>query len=178
MIDTEASERVEGPFGRVLRWLTLAAGWVLMALLFYTVLDVVLRYIFNTPFRGSLEFTQFLMSVIVFLGLAYCGWTGGHVAVDIFVKPLESKALRFIPPLLLLVSAVLFAVIAWYSLQDGLQNMRRVSNMLRWPYYPFVFITAFGCAAYALVLFVQSAQAWRKLASPNPKDGDPKDIHV
>jgi TRAP-type C4-dicarboxylate transport system permease small subunit len=178
MIDTEASERPEGPFGRILRWLTLAAGWVLMALLFYTVLDVALRYIFNTPFRGSLEFTQFLMSVIVFLGLAYCGWTGGHVAVDIFVKPLESRALRFIPPLLLFVSAVLFAVIAWYSLQDGLQNMRRVSNMLRWPYYPFVFITAFGCAAYALVLFVQSARAWRNQALPNPKDGDPKDIHV
>ena len=171
MIDMDASERPEGPFGRVLRWLTLAAGWVLMALLFYTVLDVALRYIFNAPFRGSLEFTQFLMSVIVFLGLAYCGWTGGHVAVDIFVKPLESRALRFIPPLLLLISAVLFGLIAWYTLQDGLQTMRRISNMLRWPYYPFIFIAAFGCAAYAVVLFVQAAQAL-----PKPSSADPKDI--
>jgi TRAP-type C4-dicarboxylate transport system permease small subunit len=170
MIDTDASERPEGPFGRILRWLTLAAGWVLMALLFYTVLDVLLRYVFNAPFRGSLEFTQFLMSAIVFLGLAYCGWTGGHVAVDIFVKPLERRALRFIPPLLLLISAVLFGVIAWYTLQDGLQTMRRVSNMLRWPYYPFIFIAAFGCAAYALVLLVQAKQALRNPAADDPKD--------
>lgn len=158
MIDMESSERPEGPFGRALRWLTLAAGWVLMALLFYTVLDVALRYIFNAPFRGSLEFTQFLMSVIVFLGLAYCGWTGGHIAVDIFERQLSGPRLRYLPALLSLVSGILFAAIAWYSLQNGLMNMQRVSNMLRWPYYPFIFVTAFGCAVYASVLFVQ---AWR-----------------
>lgn len=161
MIDMETSERPEGSFGRTLRWLTLAAGWVLMALLFYTVLDVVLRYVFNAPFRGSLEFTQFLMSVIVFLGLAYCGWTGGHIAVDLFESQLAKRWLRYLPAILALVGAILFAAIAWYSFQNGLQNMRRVSNMLRWPYYPFVFVTAFGSAVYAAVLFVQAIRAPR-----------------
>jgi TRAP-type C4-dicarboxylate transport system permease small subunit len=171
MIDSDLPERPDGPFGRVLRWLALAAGWVLMVLLVYTVLDVVLRYVFNMPFRGSLEFTQFLMAVIVFLGLAHCGWTGGHVAVDILERPLEKPSLRLVPVILLLVSALLFAVMAWYALQDGLATMRRVSNMLRWPYYPFIFITSFGCAAYALVLFVQAVQAFRP-TPPAPSKGD------
>ncbi len=170
MIDSDMPERQEGPFGRALRWLALAAGWVLMGLLFYTVLDVVLRYLFNMPFRGSLEFTQFLMAVIVFLGLAYCGWTGGHVAVDILERPLDKPSLRLVPLVLTLVSAVLFAAMAWYALQDGLMNMRRVSNMLRWPYYPFIFVTAFGCAAYALVLLVQALKAFRSSAQISPKD--------
>ena len=165
MIDTEAPERPEGPFGRFLRWLALAAGWVLLALLFYTVLDVLLRYVFNAPFRGSLEFTQFLMSVIVFLGLAYCGWTGGHIAVDLFEGQLSRRWLRYLPAFLSLISAVLFAVIAWYSLQNGIQNMHRVSNMLRWPYYPFVFATAFGSVVFAVVLFAQSVRAVRGASS-------------
>ena len=29
--------------------------------------------------------------VIVFLGIAYCGWLGGHVAVDILERPLEIR---------------------------------------------------------------------------------------
>ena len=162
MIDSDMPERPEGPFGRVLRMLALAAGWVLLALLFFTVLDVVLRYLFNMPFRGSLEFTQFLMSVIVFLGLAYCGWTGGHIAVDIFEKQLSGPRLRYLPVLLSIFSALLFATIAWFTLQDGLATMRRVSNMLRWPYYPFIFVTAFGSAMYSLVLLVQAVRTLRQ----------------
>ena len=87
----------QGPFGNFLRLMALAAGWVLVALMAYTVIDVLLRYVFNRPFRGSLEITEFAMALIVFLGIAYCGWLGGHVAVDIFERPLENPRLRFIP---------------------------------------------------------------------------------
>ena len=42
------------------------------------------------------------MSAIVFLGIAYCGWIGGHVAVDILERPLENPRLRFVPVILTL----------------------------------------------------------------------------
>ena len=87
------TEGSTGPFAKLLRWMSLAAGWVLIALMIYTVLDVILRYVFNHPFRGSLEVTEFAMALIVFLGLAYCGWLGGHVAVDIFERPLDNPRL-------------------------------------------------------------------------------------
>ncbi len=150
------AEQPEGPFGRVLRGLALIAGTLILLLMLYTVLDVVLRYVFNAPFRGSLEVTQFSMAVIVFLGLAYCGWTGGHVAVDILEQRLESPALRYVPTLLSLVSAALFAAIAWYTLDEALATTRRVSNMLRWPIYPFMLLAAFGSAVYAIVLAIQA----------------------
>jgi TRAP-type C4-dicarboxylate transport system permease small subunit len=37
------------------------------------------------------------MALIVFLGIAYCGWTGGHIAVDVFEKWLDRPSLRFLP---------------------------------------------------------------------------------
>lgn len=149
-------------FDRFLRGIALLGGAALMILMFYTVLDVVLRYGFNRPFSGSLEFTEFAMTVIVFLSLAYCGWTGGHVAVDILERPLEHPSLRFVPAILTLISAVLFAVIAWQSAAEALNNMQRVSNMLRWPHFPFLLNVAFGCALFAVVLFIQSIRAFRR----------------
>jgi TRAP-type C4-dicarboxylate transport system permease small subunit len=152
----EDTERPEGFFGGFLHWLALAGGWVLMLLMGYTVLDVVLRYIFNRPFSGSLEITEFAMSLIVFLGIAYCGWLGGHVAVDILERPLEDPRLRFVPAVLTFIGAVLFAAIAWLSAAEALTSMHRISNMIRWPHYPFQLTVAFGSAMYALVLFIQS----------------------
>jgi TRAP-type C4-dicarboxylate transport system permease small subunit len=156
------TEGPRGPFGGFLRLLALAGGWVLMLLMIYTVVDVVLRYVFNQPFRGSLEITEFAMSVIVFLGIAYCGWLGGHVAVDILERPLEDPRLRFIPIVLTLVSAVLFVMIAWLTASDAVNASHRISNMMRWPHWPFQAIVAFGAAMYAAVLIVQCVQMLRR----------------
>jgi len=164
----EGGQESEGPFGRILRGLALAAGALILLLTLYTVADVVLRYVFNAPFRGSLEVTQFSMAAIVFLGLAYCGWTGGHVAVDILQRPLESPALRWVPLFLSLVSAVLFAAIAWFSFNEAMATTSRVSNMLRWPHYPFLLLTAFGSAVYAVVLVIQAVRGLRS-GSPTPE---------
>jgi TRAP-type C4-dicarboxylate transport system permease small subunit len=149
-------------FDRFLRGIALLGGAALMLLMFYTVLDVFLRYGFNKPFSGSLEFTEFMMTVIVFLGLAYCGWTGGHVAVDILERPLEHPLLRWVPAALTLISALLFAVIAYQSAKEGIVNMQRMSNMLRWPHFPFLLNVAFGSALFSIVLFIQGVRALRR----------------
>jgi TRAP-type C4-dicarboxylate transport system permease small subunit len=149
-------------FGRFLRALALLGGAVLLLLMFYTVLDVVLRYGFNAPFSGSLELTEFAMSVIVFLGIAYCGWIGAHVAVDILERPLDDPRLRLVPAVLSLLTALLFAVIAWRTAAEALATTQRVSNMMRWPHFPFQLTVAFGSAMYAAVLLIQAVQALRR----------------
>ena len=143
-------------YGRFLRLLAFMGGIILMLLMFYTVLDVILRYGFNRPFSSSLELTEFAMAAIVFLGIAYCGWTGGHVAVDILERPLENPRLRFIPILLTLISAALFFAIAWLTAQDAIVNSHRISNMVRWPHWPFQMIVALGSAMYAVVLLIDT----------------------
>jgi TRAP-type transport system small permease protein len=153
------TERPQGLFGRFLEWMALAGGWVVVLLMTYTVADVLLRKTLNRPFSGSLEITEFAMSLIVFLGIAYCGWIGGHVAVDILDRPLDNPKLRFIPAILAFVSAALFAAIAWFTAAEALSSMHRVSNMMRWPHWPFQLAVAFGSAVYAMVLLVQGVRS-------------------
>jgi TRAP-type C4-dicarboxylate transport system permease small subunit len=158
----EAAAGPQGLFGKFLRLLAILGGWVVVALMAYTVLDVVMRYCFNNPFSSSLEVTEFAMSAIVFLGIAWCGWIGGHVAVDILERPLENPRLRFVPVILTFVSGLLFVASAWLTVDEALATMGRASNMMRWPHYPFQFIVALGSAMYAVVLFIQAFRMLRK----------------
>jgi TRAP-type C4-dicarboxylate transport system permease small subunit len=151
--------------------MALAGGWIIVALMIYTVLDVILRYAFNRPFSGSFEVTEFAMSAIVFLGIAYCGWRGGHVSVDILERPLDNPRLRYLPVVLTLVSAALFVAIAWFTADEALFTMSRVSNMMRWPHYPFQLIVALGSAMYAIVLFIQAMSIMRKSGGGSPNVG-------
>jgi TRAP-type C4-dicarboxylate transport system permease small subunit len=151
-------------FETLLRWMALAAGGVLLLLMFGTVADVVLRYFFNAPFRGSLELTEFAMALIVFLSIAYCGWVGAHIEVDLFDKWLSHPALRVLPAVLALVGALLFAVIAWLVTVEAFASIRQSSNMMKIPYFPFRMTAAFGSAVFAIV--PQASQAASATAEP------------
>jgi TRAP-type C4-dicarboxylate transport system permease small subunit len=149
-------------FGGFLRTLALISGGLLLLLMGFTVVDIVLRYAFSAPFSGSFEFTEFLMAAIVFLAVAYTGWTGGHIAVDLFERWLERPSLRWLPAVISFAGAALFAVVAWQATLETIATIDQISNMLRWPHYPFRFTVAFGSAMFALVLLIQGIQALRR----------------
>lgn len=149
-------------FGGFLRALALISGGLLLLLMGFTVVDVVLRYGFNAPFSGSFELTQFLMAAIVFLAIAYTGWTGGHISVDLFERWLERPGLRWLSAVISFAGAALFALVAWRATLETIATIDQISNMLRWPHYPFRFTVAFGSAMFALVLLIQGLQALRR----------------
>ncbi|MBX9761339.1 MAG: TRAP transporter small permease [Beijerinckiaceae bacterium] len=148
-------------FEGLLRIMALLAGVVLLLLMAFTTLDVVMRYFFNAPFRGSLEATEFAMAVIVFLGIAYCGLMGGHIGVDLLEKYLDRPSMRFVSVLVSLAGAVLFAIIAWQMVSETLYAWKQTSNMLRMPHWPFRMVVAFGSAMFAIVLLIQAVDAAR-----------------
>ena len=151
-------------FARFLRLLALIAGVVLLLLMLFTVLDVFFRYLFNAPFRSVYEFTEYMMALIVFFGIPYCGWIGGHLAVDVFAGWLDRPSLRYLPTLLAFTGAALFALIAYRATLETLATFEQVSNLLRWPHYPFRFAVAFGSALFAIVLIVQGLDSLRERA--------------
>jgi len=146
-------------FDRFLRMLALASGAVMILLVLVTVTDVVMRYVFNKPLASAWEFTEFSMALIVFLGIAYCGWTGGHIAVDVFSRWLDRPSLRYLPAILSFIGAALFALIAYRATLETITTFDQVSNMLRWPFYPFRFTVAACSAIFALVLLIQGVQS-------------------
>ena len=56
---------------------------ILMALMVMTAVDVVGRYVFNSPLKGGTELTEFMLSALIFCAVPIVALTGGHVIVEL-----------------------------------------------------------------------------------------------
>lgn len=144
------------------------AGLVILFMMMVGVADVAGRYLLNAPLSSAFELTGLSMVLVVFGGLASCGWVGGHVVVNVLEGVLSKPSGRLITALVHGIGAVLMLTIAWRSADVALDYFAsgEVSNMLRAPLYPFVVAVAAGTLLYGLVLALQAIQTVRK------RDGD------
>ncbi len=74
--------RTAGLAVRLETLLGVMAGSVLFGMMLLTFVDVVLRYIFNSPLRGSFEVTELMMVVLIFAGLPLVSRHDEHVTMD------------------------------------------------------------------------------------------------
>jgi TRAP-type C4-dicarboxylate transport system permease small subunit len=151
-------------FDRTLRALALGGGAVLLALMALIAFDVVMRYALRLPFLGAYEMTELAMALIVFLGLPYCGATGGHVAVDVLSPVLDRPALRWVAVAIHLAGAALTAIMAWQSALYAFTSRSRgeATNMLKIELWPFELLTAASLALFSAVLLIQAWKALRR----------------
>ena len=62
--------------------LGIAASALLMCLMLITFVDVVARYLLNSPIRGAFEITELLLLVLIFAGLPLVSHADEHVTMD------------------------------------------------------------------------------------------------
>lgn len=140
------------------RGLAVVSGCAIMAMMLLTCADVFLRYILNAPIEGTLDLTQMLMVITVFFGLAYCGWTGGHVAVDFIHELLPAKTIVALAVAVNAAGAVAMLAMGWESIQTSLVYMLtgETPMTVMIPKYPFVWVAAFGSLTYAAILLFKT----------------------
>jgi len=143
---------------RSTRFLAYLGGAVLMGLMFLTVVAVVMRYVFNAPILGAQDVSELSLVVVVFLGLPYCGWTGGHVAVDLISSVVSEQRLRITDALTRFLGAILFVFLARQAMDQGFDaiDLGEASNLVEIPHYPFLFLVGFCSLLYGLVLLIQA----------------------
>lgn len=124
-----------------------------LVMVLLTFADVFLRYCFNHPLSGTVEFTELLMVVIYFGALAKVQWDKGHVVMDIVTDRLTRKGQ----------SRLGFATGVWSALTVLWCIVMMVRYALKksdwatmtWyiPYTPFLLLAAFGCVLLLVALF-------------------------
>jgi TRAP-type C4-dicarboxylate transport system permease small subunit len=140
------------------RALAAVSGLGIVAMMLLTCADVFLRYLFNAPIEGTLDLTQMLMVVTVFFGLAYCGWTGGHVVVDLLRDLVPARVIVPLAIAVNAVGAVAMLAMGWESIQTSMVYMLTGETPMTVlvPKYPFIWIAAFGSFTYAGVLLFKT----------------------
>ncbi len=130
------------------------AGFVLLALMLLTTADVVGRYFFNSPIIGVFDLTHFAVLIMAFLGLAYCGFQGGHIVIELLYDRLSPSTASVLLRLINFVGCILFLLIAWRSAVQSVdvREFREASQLLVIPFYPFYWVVAFGSVLFAWVM--------------------------
>jgi len=148
---------VENALEKLTRHVSVVGQVVLMTMVAITVVDVVLRRIFNRPLSVGLEISQIMLVVVVFTSMAYCGMKKCHISIDAIASRLPAKVQKMIHCIMDFLGVVLFVTMGWSSIVLALDKLEThsITGILPIPIYPFVFVVSFGSLLLGVVLLVQ-----------------------
>ena len=153
----ELIQFLEKPIGFLSKYLGRVSQFALMAIMFFTTADVFGRYVLNRPIKGSYEIGQFMLVVVIMLGLAYTQAQGRHISVKVLVDRFPSKLQAALDSILFFVGLLIVGLIVYASFGYAMTGWkeRTISEILYFPVYPFRFLVPVGAFVWALELFLK-----------------------
>ena len=144
--------------------LGIAASALLFAMMCLTFVDVVARYLFNSPIRGGFEMTELTLLVLIFAGLPLVSHGDEHVTMDFIDRMLPPRALDALIRLVHGLVAAMFFFLTWQMLIKAarISSYGDTTDVLRITVGPFVYFMTAMIALTALVhvfkMFVPGAR--------------------
>ena len=149
--------QTSSPLARIvrsaIRVLELTGAVLLFAMMLLTFVDVIGRYVFNSPVPGGFEVTELMLAMLVYCGLPLICFRDGHVTVDLAEAVLPSFAKRVRDAIICVsVSVILVFLGLWLWNKAGdFQRYNDVSAMLLIPLAPVVYVMAVSCFVSAVL---------------------------
>ena len=118
--------------------------------------DVVMRYLFNSPFSWAYDLIAlYLMAGVFFLVLSDAYAANAHVIVDIVQQRLPPAGIRVTELVTCVVGIAVFSLIAWFGWQRAADSFRAgdvMAGAIPWPMWPSIALAPFGATMLALRL--------------------------
>jgi TRAP-type C4-dicarboxylate transport system permease small subunit len=143
---------------RTVRFVALwGGGLMIVSLMGITVIDVTLRYFFNSPIFGARDVSKLIMLTMVALSVAYSARTGGQVSVELFATMMGPRITRWTEVFVRLIAIGMLFILTWRLWLSGLNasEFGEASLALAIPFKPFFFILSLGMLLYAMVLIAE-----------------------
>lgn len=130
------------------------SGMIMLALMILTVIDVVGRYLFNRPIRGTFELAEFALVLIVFLALGYAQHNEDHVVIDLLYTRFPKAIQSVVYLLSTVISLAVISLMAWrlYLYSGRMAAGNYTTAVLRIPLSPLVLMSAFGAVCFILAI--------------------------
>ncbi|MDP6173425.1 MAG: TRAP transporter small permease [Rhodospirillales bacterium] len=118
-----------------------AVGLAIM--MFLTLFDVVGRA-FDHPIAGTVEVTELIMGMMIYLAIGYTTFLRGHIRVDIVITHLSPRVQAYLDLITITIGLIFAGLISWRLF---LQAQSRVSNndltqIWEWPVWPAAWVMA------------------------------------
>jgi TRAP-type C4-dicarboxylate transport system permease small subunit len=133
--------------------LGIAASALLFAMMCLTFVDVVARYLFNSPIRGGFEITELVLLVLIFAGLPLVSHGDEHVTMDFIDRMLPARAVAVLIRAVHALVAAMFLFLTWqmWIKAARIAGYGDTTDVLRISVGPFVYFMTAMIALTALV---------------------------
>jgi TRAP-type C4-dicarboxylate transport system permease small subunit len=145
----------------------------LIAIMLLTVVDVVGRYVLNSPVLGASELVEFMLAILVFGTLPLATMAREHIVIDLVDLALTRRAKQLQQLLIQLASAALLAFVGWrlWVRAAELAGHGDVTQSLQLPLAPLAYlmsVMAWVSAALLLALNLRPPQEPQRPAHLGP----------
>ncbi|MGI6852152.1 TRAP transporter small permease [Mesorhizobium sp. 1B3] len=163
--------------GDIPRFASLFSAFVVLPLLAMLItVDVVMRYVFNSPFIWSLEAAEYLLLLFFICGLAWSIRAGVHIRMTLLWDGMGPRYRRIVSLIYAVALIVPFAMIAHKAIEEA-QFASRLGmktndlSMPVWLWYSLVAIAAAMTALQVLALAVEIVRGRRLTLDDNLAGG-------
>ena len=121
------------------------------------VVDVLGRYLFNSPIQGVGTVVIVFTPVVFAMGLGYAQVSGTHIRVKFFVSRFKPGQQRVINKVVLVLNILIVALVTWLVAGNALESWSLKefeTGFVRIPVYPTKILICFGFALWCLQCIV------------------------
>jgi TRAP-type C4-dicarboxylate transport system permease small subunit len=97
------------------------ASVALVVLMMVTVVDVLLRYLFNAPIRGSYDIVECMLLIFVFHGMAAAFFGRRNITIDIIDSFVAARSVTVLIRVADVLSIVVLLLIFWAMINPAMQ---------------------------------------------------------
>lgn len=164
-IEKTTAGRFEQIVGLIVRSFNYLSLGILVCLMFFTVADVVLRYVFDMPIAGSIEIYEVGFATIVLLGWSYTALVKGHISVTLLVSKLSTNKQCILDIFSNLFAVAVLSLITWQGFDRAIYIMGvgETTDIHHIPIYPFRFVVSLGAGLMCLVIITHIVESAKKI---------------
>lgn len=164
----------------LVRALSYVGAALLFAMMATVVADVLLRYLFNAPIRGTFEIVGFLLGVMVFAGIVVASERNDHINVSILDHLFRGRLRWFQRAFVLLFSSAVLGFISFrlFAAAERMRQRELLALSFDIPLAPVVYVmAALGGLACVMVvrLLVRHLLTWRAVFRGADRPSDDQD---
>ncbi|WP_146586637.1 TRAP transporter small permease subunit [Puniceibacterium confluentis] len=108
---------------RILKWLALGAGYVLLIQAVVTAFEIVSRKLFNHSFQGVDELGGYALAIAGAVGFGYAAITCAHTRIDLLLSKLPLAGRAVLHVLAAFVLMIVASGMFWYGLRSLRQSI-------------------------------------------------------
>jgi TRAP-type C4-dicarboxylate transport system permease small subunit len=158
-------KRMNDLFDHLIDTLAVIAGIFIIFMMFIECYEIVSRYFFHRPTVWSVEFCEYMLFLLAFLGTTWVLRKRAHISVTIVLERLKPRNKTYCELFSAFVGILISLIIFWFSLKTSYENYVtgvKVVKTYALPKWIFLSFISFG---YLLLLIEFIRQFWEHFRS-------------